>query len=99
MMIIRGVNVFPTQVEEILLTTSGLAPHFQCVLTRPRRLDELTVRVEALADVPLDQRAGLAAQVAARAKDTIGVTARVEVVDPDTIERSVGKMKRILDLR
>jgi phenylacetate-CoA ligase len=99
MMIIRGVNVFPTQFEEILLTTPGLSPYFQCVLTRPGRLDELTVRVEARPDLPVADREALAGQVAARAKSTIGVTARVEVVDPESIERSVGKMRRIVDLR
>ncbi len=99
MMIIRGVNVFPTQFEEILLSTPGLSPHFQCVLTRPDRLDELTVRVEARPDVEASAWDGLAAQVASRAKDTIGVTARVRVVAPETIERSLGKMKRIVDDR
>jgi len=99
MMIIRGVNVFPTQFEEILLSTPGLSPHFQCVLSRPDRLDELTVRVESRPDVPESRRAALARQVAERAKATIGVTARVEVVEPETIERSIGKMKRIVDQR
>ena len=99
MMIIRGVNVFPTQLEEILLSTPGLSPHFQCVLTRPGRLDELTVRVEARPDVSPSSWDDLAARVAGRAKDTIGVTARVQVVAPETIERSLGKMKRIVDDR
>ena len=69
------------------------------MLTRPGRLDELTVRVEARPDVEPSSWDDLAAHVAGRAKDTIGVTARVQVVAPETIERSVGKMKRIVDAR
>ena len=99
MMIIRGVNVFPTQIEESILHIPELSPHFQCVLTRPGQLDELTVRVEARPEVPAQRCALLADELRARVKDTVGVTATVEVVEPDTIERSVGKMRRIVDLR
>ena len=56
MMIVRGVNVFPTQIEELILATPGLSPHFQCVLTRPDRLDELTVRVERRPDAATSRR-------------------------------------------
>ncbi|MDP9398191.1 MAG: phenylacetate--CoA ligase [Actinomycetota bacterium] len=100
MMIVRGVNVFPTQVEELILREPGLAPHFVCVLTRPERLDELTVRVEArraTAGAPERQRAGAA--LTARIKQTIGVSAAVEVLEPDALERSLGKAKRIVDAR
>ncbi len=99
MMIIRGVNVFPTQVEELILRTPGLAPHFQCVLTRPERLDELQVLVEARGDLSEYERAALAAELRARVKDTIGVTATVDVLPPESIERSVGKFPRIIDRR
>jgi len=99
MMIIRGVNVFPTQIEELILATPVLAPHFQCVLTRPDRLDELEVLVESRStmdsDVGLETARNLAGQIKAR----IGVTASVTVVAPDTVERSVGKMRRIVDNR
>ncbi len=99
MLIVRGVNLFPTQVEEVLLRTPGLAPHFQLRLTREGRMDALTVRVEARADTPPTRRADAAREVRAAVKDGIGVTAAVEVVDPGTLERSVGKIKRIVDLR
>ncbi|MGA5421753.1 phenylacetate--CoA ligase PaaK [Streptomyces lavendulocolor] len=99
MVILRGVNLFPTQIEEIVLRTPGLAPHFQLRLTRDGRLDVLTVRAEARADATREERAEAARVVAAAVKDGIGVSVSVEVVDPETLERSVGKIKRIVDLR
>ncbi|MFG2719060.1 phenylacetate--CoA ligase PaaK [Streptomyces sp. NPDC048416] len=99
LVIVRGVNLFPTQVEEIVLRTPGLAPHFQLRLTRRGRLDALTVRVEARADTAPEQRDAAARSIVAAVKDGIGVSVDVEVVDPETIERSVGKFKRIVDLR
>jgi phenylacetate-CoA ligase len=96
MMIVRGVNVFPTQIEEQILAVPGLAPHFQCVLTRPGRLDELTVRVESRTPVlPAD----VAGELCRRIKEVIGVTAEVDVVPPRALERSLGKAKRIVDQR
>ena len=97
MMIVRGVNVFPTQIEEQILAVEGLAPHYLCVLTRPGNLDELTVRVEAVD--PAVAREPLARELAGRIKNLIGVTARVEVTDPHGLERSLGKAKRISDQR
>jgi phenylacetate-CoA ligase len=99
MMIVRGVNVFPTQIEEQILRVDGLAPHYVCVLTRPGRMDDLLVRVEVSDSAWLDQRATLAEQLAARVKDLVGVTIGVEVVDPYALERSLGKAKRIDDRR
>ncbi|MGA5218371.1 phenylacetate--CoA ligase PaaK [Streptomyces cinereoruber] len=99
MIILRGVNLFPTQVEEIVLRTPAVAPHFQLRLTREGRLDALTVRVEARADATPGQRAEAARTIAAAVKDGIGVSVGVEVVDPETLERSVGKIRRIVDLR
>ncbi|MFI6684729.1 phenylacetate--CoA ligase PaaK [Streptomyces sp. NPDC050485] len=99
LVILRGVNLFPTQIEEIVLRTRGLAPHFQLRLTRQGRLDALTVRVEARADTPPARREEAARSIVAAVKDGIGVSVAVEVVDPETIERSVGKFKRIVDLR
>ena len=98
LMIVRGVNVFPTQIEEHILATEGLAPHYVCVLSRPHRLDELTVRVEVAPDFDGD-RSVLAARLASRVKRRIGVTCAVEVVDPHALERSLGKAKRIQDDR
>ncbi len=63
LMIVRGVNVFPTQVEELVLAEEGLAPYFQCVLTRPGRLDELTVLVETLEPVGDDAKAAVAGRL------------------------------------
>ncbi|MFC9694625.1 phenylacetate--CoA ligase PaaK [Kribbella sp. NPDC056951] len=97
MMIVRGVNVFPTQIEEQILEVDGLTPHYLCVLTRPGRLDELTVQVEAAPG--LTDRGAAAAVLSRRIKDRIGVTATVEVLDPHALERSLGKAKRIKDNR
>ncbi|MEU6660124.1 phenylacetate--CoA ligase PaaK [Streptomyces sp. NPDC046821] len=99
MVILRGVNLFPTQVEEIVLRTPAVAPHFQLRLTREGRMDALTIRAEARADASPEDRAAAARAIAAGVKDGIGVSVAVEVVDPETLERSVGKIKRIVDLR
>ncbi|MFJ5137838.1 phenylacetate--CoA ligase PaaK [Streptomyces sp. NPDC088707] len=99
MIILRGVNLFPTQIEEIVLRTPAVAPHFQLRLTREGRLDALTVRAEARAGATGEQRAEAARTIAAAVKDGIGVSVDVEVVDPETLERSVGKIRRIVDLR
>ncbi|WP_225800790.1 phenylacetate--CoA ligase PaaK [Streptomyces sp. NK15101] len=99
MIILRGVNLFPTQIEEIVLRTPGVAPHFQLRLTREGRLDALTVRAEARPDATPQEREAAARAVAAAVKDGVGVSVDVEVVDPETLERSVGKIKRIVDLR
>jgi phenylacetate-CoA ligase len=99
MMIVRGVNVFPSQVEEQILAVQGLTPHYLCVLTRPSRLDELIVRVEAHQSVPEADREGLGRRLAERVKDTIGTTVQVDVLAPHSLERSLGKAKRISDQR
>jgi phenylacetate-CoA ligase len=100
MMIVRGVNVFPTQIEEQLLTVEGLTPHYLCVLTRPGRLDELTVRVEAReAGTRSDAKQAMAQQLALLVKSHVGVSVDVEVTEPAALERSLGKAKRIDDRR
>ncbi|MFI9202496.1 phenylacetate--CoA ligase PaaK [Streptomyces sp. NPDC053048] len=99
MIILRGVNLFPSQIEEIVLRTPGAAPHFQLRLTREGRLDRLTVRVEARREATPDQRAAAAADIGRRVKDGIGVSVTVDVVDPHTLERSVGKLRRVVDER
>ncbi len=99
MIILRGVNVFPTQIEEIVLRTPGLAPHFQLELTTQGRLDALTVRVESRPDTPAERRDAAAAELVRAVKDTIGVSVACDVVDPDVLERSVGKLQRLKDLR
>jgi phenylacetate-CoA ligase len=99
MIILRGVNVFPTQLEELVVRTAGLAPHFQLILAREGRLDTLTVRVEARSDCPAGGREPAAQTLAREVKDRVGVTVGVEVVDPDTLERSAGKLQRVIDRR
>ncbi|MEW2607045.1 phenylacetate--CoA ligase PaaK [Streptomyces sp. NPDC047916] len=99
MVILRGVNLFPTQIEEIVLRTAGVAPHFQLRLTREGRLDALTVRAEARTGATTAEREAAALSIAAAVKDGVGVSVGVEIVDPETLERSVGKIRRIVDLR
>lgn len=99
MMILRGVNVFPTQIEELILRLPELAPHFECVLTRTGRMDRLTVRVEHR---PRAERAGAQAAgvtLGGLIKQLIGVSVSVEVLPPDGLERSLGKARRIVDQR
>ncbi|WP_040161976.1 phenylacetate--CoA ligase PaaK [Mobilicoccus massiliensis] len=99
LMIVRGVNVYPTQIEEIVLDIDGLTPHFQCVLTRPDRMDELTILVEAAPGSAESGHAALAETVRHHVKSRIGTNARVEVLGEGGIERSVGKARRIVDQR
>jgi phenylacetate-CoA ligase len=100
MIILRGVNLFPTQVEELILRVPGLSPHFQLVLSRPHRLDELSVRVEARRDASSsEERARSQDALGALIKENIGVTADVDVLEPELIDRSAGKAQRVVDLR
>ena len=99
MIILRGVNLFPTQIEELILRTPALSPHFQCVLTREGRLDALTVAVERRGDAEAGAAWQAGAELAKLVKSTIGVSVAVDVVEPDDIERSMGKMRRIVDRR
>ena len=99
MLILRGVNVFPTQIEELLLRVPGLSPHYRLVLTRPSRLDELTVEVESRPDVATPDRGALAERLTALVKDRVGVTVGCEVLAPETLERSQGKAQRVVDRR
>ncbi|MCQ6553412.1 phenylacetate--CoA ligase [Streptomyces sp. C10-9-1] len=99
MVILRGVNLFPTQIEELVLRTPYVAPHFELRLTREGRMDALTVRTEARAGATADQRAEAGRLLADAVKDGIGVTVRVEVAAPHTLERSAGKIRRVVDLR
>ena len=101
MMIVRGVNVFPTQVEELILKRPELAPHYQCILTREGPLDCLTVAVEVAHGVSTDGRAAAAAaeQLAHDIKAYVGTTARIELRAEGGIERSLGKARRVLDQR
>src|SRR5579884_446482 len=99
LIILRGVNVFPSQIEEVVLRTPGVSPHFQLELTKQGRMDHLTVRAEARPEADPAQRAAAGPAIAAAVKDGIGVTVDVAIVDPDSLERSVGKLQRVKDLR
>jgi len=101
MMIVRGVNVFPTQIEELILKRGELTPHYQCVLTREGPLDELTVAVETRPDLsPQSWEAQEAAgMLSHEIKTYIGTSARIELRASGGIERSQGKAKRVVDQR
>ncbi|MFJ8095064.1 phenylacetate--CoA ligase PaaK [Streptomyces griseofuscus] len=99
LVILRGVNLFPTQIEEIVLRTPGVAPHFQLRLTRTGRMDSLTVRAEARAGATSEVREAAARSIVTAVKNGIGVSVDVEIVEPESLERSVGKIRRIVDLR
>ena len=92
MIILRGVNLFPTQIEELILRTPALTPHFQCVLSRPGRLDEMTVRVERRPDASADDGEAAADQLRALVKNTIGVSVAVRRRSSPT--RSSGRWAR-----
>ncbi len=100
MMIVRGVNVFPTQIEEQLLRCTGLAPHYQIELRREQRLDVVRLLVEARpSHADEASRAAQAAALAAHIRNNIGVGVEIVVGDPGNIERSAGKARRVVDLR
>jgi phenylacetate-CoA ligase len=101
MMIVRGVNVFPSQIEELILRQPALSAHYQCVLTRSGPLDNLSVKVETRAGVAVDSSQALTAANALvhDAKAYIGSSLSVELCAEGTIERSQGKAKRVMDLR
>jgi phenylacetate-CoA ligase len=99
MIILRGVNIFPTQIEEVVLGTAGLTPHFQLLLTRPGRMDELTVLTEAAPGADAALRQAAAAAVVRAVRDRIGVTVGARVLDPGSLERSTGKLRRVIDRR
>ena len=99
MLIIRGVNVFPTQIEELILNDTALAPHYQLEITRPKTLDEMTVLVERSSAASSVSGDAAGAHLAHLIKSLIGVTAEVRVTAPGGVERSQGKAKRIVDKR
>jgi len=99
MIILRGVNLFPTQIEELILRTPALSPHFQCVLSRTGPLDDLAVRVERRIGSSPDEGANAGNELRTLIKNTIGVSVSVDVLEPDAVERSAGKMRRVVDER
>ena len=99
MLIIRGVNVFPTQVEEQILKTPGLAPHYQIEIARSGNLDEVTVNVELAPGADAAAKQPAAAELRKHVKDLIGVSARINVHEEGGVARSEGKAKRVIDRR
>ena len=100
MIILRGVNVFPTQVEEQLMATDGLAPHFQIELFRDGRMDAMRVHVEALPDTADEaSKSACADALAQRIKSIVGISTEIMVADPGGVARSEGKAKRVVDNR
>ena len=99
MMIIRGVNVFPTQIEELILGDAMLAPHYQVEITRPRNLDEMAVLVERAPTAGAADADAAGARLAQRIKNLIGVSAAVRVMPVGGVERSLGKARRVVDKR
>ena len=102
MLIIRGVNVFPSQIESILLETEGLSPYYQLVVRRDGNLDTLTVQVEVDEKIFSDEVKNLQrleGKIQKNIKEFLGVTALVKLVEPRAIQRSEGKAQRVLDLR
>jgi len=99
MMIIRGVNVFPTQIEEIILQIPALSPHYHCEISRPERMDILTVVIEAYEGISDIEREQAANTLRERIKTLIGVSTQIKVMPPASLDRSTGKAKRIHDLR
>jgi phenylacetate-CoA ligase len=99
MLIIRGVNVFPSQIEELVLHCPGLAPHYEIEVARPHRLDEVLILVEARREVAADQYPAEAALLSHKLKAMIGISAHIKVVESGTLRRSTGKAARVTDRR
>jgi phenylacetate-CoA ligase len=102
MIIIRGVNVFPSQIESVLMEIEGLAPHYQLIVDRVNNLDILEVQVEVDNKIFSDEirkLQDLQNQIQKDIKDILGITTKVTLVEARTLERSEGKAKRVIDKR
>jgi phenylacetate-CoA ligase len=99
MLIVRGVNVFPSQIEELILHCKGLAPHYEIELTRTNRLDEILVVVEARPELGEGERQSEALLLAGKLKNIIGISADVRVASSGSLARSAGKASRVKDRR
>ena len=99
MLIIRGVNVFPSQIEELILHCRGLAPHYEIEVTRPNRLDEICIVVEARAELEAHAHPAEAQLLASKLKDNIGISAAIRVAASGSLPRSGGKARRVKDRR
>jgi phenylacetate-CoA ligase len=102
MLIIRGVNVFPSQVEHVLMGVEGVEPHYQIVVNREGNLDTMLVQVEVSEGVFSDEirvLENLTKHIQKEIKDLLGVSSKVKLVEPKTIQRSEGKAQRVIDNR
>lgn len=102
MLIIRGVNVFPSQIEALLFDIKGIEPHYQIIVDRKGALDAIEVMVEVNESIFSDElkvMSALSEQIAAKMRSILGISAKITLVEPQTIERSVGKAKRVIDKR
>jgi len=99
MLIIRGVNVFPSQIEELISDCGGLAPHYEIEISRPHRMDELLIRVEARAELAAAEYPVEAGHLAHKLKALVGISGKIEVVEGGTLKRSTGKAARVTDRR
>jgi phenylacetate-CoA ligase len=99
MMIVRGVNVFPTQIEELIFRCPGLSAHYHLELTREGHLDALAVHVEHAPDAAAARREAAIGELAHLVKAHVGVSVRVELHAPGALERSTGKARRVIDRR
>ena len=102
MLIIRGVNVFPSQVEHVLMSVEGVEPHYQIIVTREGSLDTMEVQVEVSEQIFSDEvkaLEGLSKRLQHEIKDLLGVTCKIKLVEPKTIQRSEGKAQRVIDNR
>jgi len=102
MLIIRGVNVFPSQIESVLMNIEGVEPHYQLIIDREENLDSLEVQVE-VNEVTFSDAVktlqDLATRIRKEIKELLGITCKVRLVEPKTIARSEGKAKRVIDQR
>jgi phenylacetate-CoA ligase len=102
MLIIRGVNVFPSQIESVLMAVEGVEPHYQLIVSREEALDVLEVQVEveeAIFSDTIRSLESLSRRVEHTIKDLLGVSCKVKLVEPKSIQRSEGKAKRVIDNR
>jgi len=99
MLIVRGVNVFPSQIEELILCCRGLAPHYEIYVTRPKRLDEILIVVEGRPELSHSAHQAEALLLATKLKDNIGISAEIRVAESGSLPRSAGKASRVKDRR
>ena len=99
MIILRGVNLFPSQIEELALQIPTLSPHFTLEITRPNRMDEMAVNIERRPECSMEDAENGARQLQKEIKTKIGSSCTINVVEPDTLVRSSGKLRRVYDRR